>query len=263
MIITLYGKFETYIPRYETARPHRSQFLHSCICERFIYSHDWPSADRSWEYIYIAFRLHVCGKWETENYNSDLEIMRPRSFIFGNTEIQTRHLYWILTGPSFAVYTSTKHYILSHIDIESVQLIFWEIFWGFVVFTFRFWITWLQLVWFGGVEGWILTTIPRYSPFDVNSMHCPKEKKIIFLIFNTMRLRLPYWSMIFLRVLRFWWGDFLLHGNLQRDESVYCYCTLVQFCSATKVPRVPIQESNLTPNSWTKSRQKFSSSQSL
>ncbi len=36
---TLYRKFETNIPRNETARP-RSQFLHSCICERFIYSHD-------------------------------------------------------------------------------------------------------------------------------------------------------------------------------------------------------------------------------
>jgi hypothetical protein len=35
-IITLYGKFETYIPRYETAQP-RSQFLNWCSCERFIY----------------------------------------------------------------------------------------------------------------------------------------------------------------------------------------------------------------------------------
>ncbi len=31
--------FETNIPRNETARP-RSQFLHSWICERFIYYHD-------------------------------------------------------------------------------------------------------------------------------------------------------------------------------------------------------------------------------
>jgi hypothetical protein len=37
-------KFETYIPRNETVRP-RSQFLHSCTCERFIYSHDRCSAD--------------------------------------------------------------------------------------------------------------------------------------------------------------------------------------------------------------------------
>ncbi len=36
---TLYRKFETTIPRNETAWP-RSQSVHSCICERFIYSHD-------------------------------------------------------------------------------------------------------------------------------------------------------------------------------------------------------------------------------
>jgi hypothetical protein len=36
----MYGKFgETTIPRNETAPP-RSQFPHSCVCERFIYSHD-------------------------------------------------------------------------------------------------------------------------------------------------------------------------------------------------------------------------------
>jgi hypothetical protein len=36
-------------------------------------------------------------------YNSVLEITRPRSFISGNTLIGTRHLYRILTSPSFAV----------------------------------------------------------------------------------------------------------------------------------------------------------------
>jgi hypothetical protein len=35
-------KFETNIPRKEIARP-RSQFPHSCICERFIYLHDRPT----------------------------------------------------------------------------------------------------------------------------------------------------------------------------------------------------------------------------
>jgi hypothetical protein len=35
----LYQKFETNIPRNETARPH-AQFLHSCIYEQFTYSHD-------------------------------------------------------------------------------------------------------------------------------------------------------------------------------------------------------------------------------
>jgi hypothetical protein len=34
---TLYRKFETNISRNETVRP-SSQFIHSCICEKFIYS---------------------------------------------------------------------------------------------------------------------------------------------------------------------------------------------------------------------------------
>jgi len=45
------------IPKKEIARP-QSQFPHSCVCERFIYSQDqctyFPAAewaDRSWEYI--------------------------------------------------------------------------------------------------------------------------------------------------------------------------------------------------------------------
>jgi hypothetical protein len=35
----LHRKFETNIPRNETVQPH-SQCLRSCICERFIYSHN-------------------------------------------------------------------------------------------------------------------------------------------------------------------------------------------------------------------------------
>ncbi len=45
---TLYRKSDLCIPRNETARPH-SQFLHSCICKRFIYSQE-PD-------IYIGFSL--------------------------------------------------------------------------------------------------------------------------------------------------------------------------------------------------------------
>jgi hypothetical protein len=50
-------KFETYIPIKVIARP-QSQFPHSCVCEKFIYSHDWSAysaagkyVDRSWKYI--------------------------------------------------------------------------------------------------------------------------------------------------------------------------------------------------------------------
>ncbi len=42
LLTTLCGKFEKYIQRNETAQP-RSQFPQSCICERFIYSHDRPT----------------------------------------------------------------------------------------------------------------------------------------------------------------------------------------------------------------------------
>jgi hypothetical protein len=44
-------------------------------------------------------QIHECENWETEHYNSVLEITRPRSFISGNSKIRTRHLYWILTRP--------------------------------------------------------------------------------------------------------------------------------------------------------------------
>jgi hypothetical protein len=50
-----YRKFETNIPRKGTVRP-QSQFLHSCVSERFMYtySHDWSAysaVDQSWEYL--------------------------------------------------------------------------------------------------------------------------------------------------------------------------------------------------------------------
>jgi hypothetical protein len=68
----LYQKFETHIPRNETVRP-RSKFLHS---------HDRSSV-LSWEYINRS-QIHDSGNWETEHYNSVLEITRPRSLISGN-----------------------------------------------------------------------------------------------------------------------------------------------------------------------------------
>ncbi len=71
-----------------------SQFLHSCICERFIYSKDRSAylacskiALESWEYI-NRLQIRACENWETEHY----------------TSVLARHLYWVLTGPSFAVH---------------------------------------------------------------------------------------------------------------------------------------------------------------
>ncbi len=46
-------------------------------------------------------QIHECRKWETEIYNSVLEITKLHSFISESTSIGTGDLYWILTGPSF------------------------------------------------------------------------------------------------------------------------------------------------------------------
>jgi hypothetical protein len=61
-------KFETNIPRKGISGP-QSQFPHSCVCERIIYSHDgsaffcWRKyVDRSWEYINRS-QTHECGNW--------------------------------------------------------------------------------------------------------------------------------------------------------------------------------------------------------
>ncbi len=54
----LYRKFETYIPRNETVR-HLFQFPHSCILERFIYSHDWSHLKSLFSFIVREnFRLN-------------------------------------------------------------------------------------------------------------------------------------------------------------------------------------------------------------
>ncbi len=48
----------------------RSQFPHSCVCERFIYLHNRSAfsaaekqVDRSWEYINRS-QTHECGNWD-------------------------------------------------------------------------------------------------------------------------------------------------------------------------------------------------------
>ncbi len=101
---TLQRKSYLCVPFLGIAWP-QSQYPHSCVCERFIYSQDqstyFPAAeqtDRSWKYINLS-QTYKCRDWETEHYTSG-----NNSFISGNTLMGTRHLYWILTGPSFAVY---------------------------------------------------------------------------------------------------------------------------------------------------------------
>ncbi len=88
----------------------QSQFPHACVYERFIYSQDRSTylaaakqTNRSQKYINLS-QIYERRDWEREHYNSVLEIKRLHSFISGNTLKGTRHLFWILTGPSFAVH---------------------------------------------------------------------------------------------------------------------------------------------------------------
>ncbi len=66
---TLYRKFETNIPRKGIALP-QSQLTHSCVCERFIYYHDWSAyfaaasyMSQSWEHINRS-QTRECGNWD-------------------------------------------------------------------------------------------------------------------------------------------------------------------------------------------------------
>ncbi len=113
---TLYRKSYLCIPRNEIARPH-SQFLHSW------YSQDWSAylaatkrADQSWEYVNHS-QIHECGNWETEHYNSVLEITSPRSIISGITLIGTRHFYWILTALNLQC-RYTHHVLITHFMVH-------------------------------------------------------------------------------------------------------------------------------------------------
>ncbi len=113
----LYPKSNLCIPGKGIARP-QSQFLHLCVCERFMNSQDWSTylitakyVDRSCEYINLS-QIYECRNWDTEHYNSVLEITRLHSFISVNTKMGTSHLYWILTGPSYAVWE--KKFLISY-----------------------------------------------------------------------------------------------------------------------------------------------------
>ncbi len=61
--LTQHRKFETNIPRTETAQP-PSQFLHSCICEQFIDSHD---IDRS-AYFAVLWCKPIVGIYKLVTY---------------------------------------------------------------------------------------------------------------------------------------------------------------------------------------------------
>ncbi len=72
------NKIPIYVFLFRGVRP-QSQFLHLCVCERFIYSQDcstyFPAAeqaDGSWKYRNIS-QIYECRNWETEHYYSVLE----------------------------------------------------------------------------------------------------------------------------------------------------------------------------------------------
>ncbi len=73
-------KFETNIPRNETAWP-RSQLLHSCICEQFIYSHDRSAS----QYSKIGGPIDIVRIYKLLTYTWMQKLgRRPRSFSSGN-----------------------------------------------------------------------------------------------------------------------------------------------------------------------------------
>jgi hypothetical protein len=89
----LYRKSDLCIPRNKTtgrAALFNSYFrvsvcdLYSIFPDRSAYLAAAKYADRSWEYINRS-QIHECGNFETEHYNSVLEITRSHSFISGNT----------------------------------------------------------------------------------------------------------------------------------------------------------------------------------
>ncbi len=105
--LSLQRKSHLCIPFLGIAWP-QSQFPHTCVCERFIYSQEdrsiyFPAAelaDRSWKYINLS-QIYECRNWETEHYNSVLEI--TVSFLGIHYWEPDIYLYWTLAGPSFAL----------------------------------------------------------------------------------------------------------------------------------------------------------------
>ncbi len=76
---TQYRKFETKILRKGTAGL-QSQFIHSCFCERFIYSHDWSAYSAAGKSrIYRShIQTHECGHWDWGRVIPFLGIHKPK-----------------------------------------------------------------------------------------------------------------------------------------------------------------------------------------
>ncbi len=78
---TLYRKSDLCIPRNKTARLH-SQLLHSCICERFIYSQDRSAYLAAWMWKLEDRTVYFCfGNYEAAQFHFWEYINRNQTFI--------------------------------------------------------------------------------------------------------------------------------------------------------------------------------------
>ncbi len=80
--LALYRKTDLCIPRNETARPRSNSYIHVSVSYT-VFIHRYAL---TWEYINHS-QIHECENWKTQTLycKSVLEMIRPRSFISGNT----------------------------------------------------------------------------------------------------------------------------------------------------------------------------------
>ncbi len=114
-ISALNWKSDLYIPRNETVRPSFPIPTFMYLWAIYIFPGSWAYINRS--------QIHECEIWETEQYNSVLEITRPHSFISGNTSIRTRHV-----SHSHRTFICSDNYLHKHMNCL----------WGPIPFGFLF-----------------------------------------------------------------------------------------------------------------------------